>query len=321
MIRLYFEKEKYEKKEGLEEVVGIVEKSDNIQAWTVHAKEGKASDQEMQLLASFLSQHGVTMEEYLGCVLLSEDHLEEVKDYWDQRSHGFSDAINEEADSHLGEEYKDRFKKLFGEKPLDILDDGAGAGFFTILLASLGHKVTSIDYSDGMVEHIKENMAKRGLECKAFQMDAQDLNFEDESFDAVVQRNVMWNLDQPEKAYSEIYRVLKPGGIFLIDDGNHYLAAHDEEYAEAAAKRSAEFEAMRKKEDLTPGSHYRHNPENVDFTIIEKIAVEQPMSYRRRPQWDLDQMIRLGFKEIHVEIFGKGLPGRYIVAAKKPEEI
>jgi hypothetical protein len=45
------------------------------------------------------------------------------------------------------------------------------------------------------------------------------------------------------------------------------------------------------------------------------------MSYRRRPQWDLDQMIRLGFKDIHVEIFGKGLPGRYIIVARKPEEI
>ncbi len=249
------------------------------------------------------------------------DHLKDVKDYWDKRSHGFSDAINEEADSHLGEEYRERFRKLFGEKSLEILDDGAGAGFFTILLSSLGHNVTSIDYSDGMVEHIKENMAKRNLECKALQMDAQDLKFGDDSFDAIVQRNVMWNLDEPEKAYAEIYRVLKPGGIFLIDDGNHYLAAHDEEYAEAAAKRRAEFESMRKKEDLTPGSHYRHNPENVDFTIIEEIAKEQPMSYRRRPQWDLDQMIRLGFKDIHVEIFGKGLPSRYIVVAKKPEEI
>ena len=57
------------------------------------------------------------------------DHLKDVKDYWDKRSHGFSDAINEEADSHLGEEYKERFRKLFGEKPLEILDDGAGAGF------------------------------------------------------------------------------------------------------------------------------------------------------------------------------------------------
>ena len=71
---------------------------------------------------------------------------------------------------------------------------------------------------------------------------------------------------------------------------------------------------------MTPGSHYRNNPENVDFTIIEKIAVEQPMSFRRRPQWDLDQMIRLGFKEITVRIEGEGLPHRFILTAKKPSK-
>ncbi len=56
-----------------------------------------------------------------------------------------------------------------------------------------------------MVEHIKENMANRVHECKALQMDAQDLKFENESFDAIVQRNVMWNLDEliPEMSAGE----------------------------------------------------------------------------------------------------------------------
>ncbi len=246
------------------------------------------------------------------------DHLKQVGDYWDLRSHGFSDAINEEFDSHLGEAWKVRFADLFGDVPLEILDDGAGAGFFSMILASLGHNVTSIDYSDNMVSYIKENMAKRGFKANALQMDAQDLKFSDGAFDAVVQRNVMWNLDAPEKAYAEIFRVLKPGGVFMIDDGNHYLSAHDEEYAKEAEARRVQFEAMREKEAATPGSHYRNNPENVDFTIIEKIAAEQPMSFRRRPQWDLDRMIRLGFKEIKVEIDGAGLPHRFVITAKKP---
>ena len=246
------------------------------------------------------------------------DHLKQVGDYWDLRSHGFSDAINEEFDSHLGGEWKKRFSDLFGEGPLNILDDGAGAGFFSMLLASLGHNVTSIDYSEKMVAYIKENMEKRGFKANAMQMDAQDLKFEDASFDAVVQRNVMWNLDSPQKAYAQIYRVLKPGGIFMIDDGNHYLSAHDEEYAKEAEARRARMEELRAREAASPGSHYRNNPENVDFTIIEKIAVEQPMSYQRRPQWDLDQMIRLGFKEITVKIDGEGLPHRFLITARKP---
>ncbi|MBR0416622.1 MAG: hypothetical protein IJI56_02310 [Firmicutes bacterium] len=56
-----------ERKKTFCDVFGIAEKSENIQAWTAHAMTGKASPQEMQLLNAFLSQHGVSPEEYLDC--------------------------------------------------------------------------------------------------------------------------------------------------------------------------------------------------------------------------------------------------------------
>ena len=245
------------------------------------------------------------------------DHLKEVQAYWDLRSHGFSDAINEEAESILGQEWTDYFRETLGENPLEILDDGAGAGFFSILLARLGHRVTSIDYSQGMVEKIKENLADRGLPSNALQMDAQALDFADASFDAVVQRNVMWNLDDPARAYREIARVLKPGGIFVIDDGNHYLASHDAEYAAENERLREKWRRQREKNETVPGSHYAHNPEQVDFTIIERIAQEQPLSFIRRPQWDLEQLIALGFWDLRVEIDGETLPRHYRIAARK----
>jgi SAM-dependent methyltransferase len=248
------------------------------------------------------------------------NHLKEVQAYWDLRSHGFSDAILEEADSALGEKWTAYFRETLGRTPLDILDDGAGAGFFSILLAQLGHRVTSIDYSGGMVEKIRENMAARGLTPNALQMDAQQLDFADESFDAVVQRNVMWNLDDPERAYREIARVLRPGGIFIIDDGNHYLSKHDAEYAAESERLREKMRRERETMEPVPGSHYAHNPEQVDFTIIERIAEEQPLSFLRRPQWDLEQMIALGFRDLRVEIDGAGLPRHFRIAARKRRE-
>ena len=245
------------------------------------------------------------------------DHLKEVQAYWDLRSHGFSDAINEEADSGLGEKWKIYFREILGEAPLEILDDGMGAGFFTILLAQLGHRVTGIDYSDGMVEKTRENLSARGLSANVLQMDAQALRFDDASFDAVVQRNVMWNLDDPAKAYREIARVLKPGGIFVIDDGNHYLASHDKEYAAENERLREKWRREREKNETVPGSHYAHNPEQVDFTIIERIAQEQPLSFIRRPQWDLEQLITLGFWDLRVEIDGESLPRHYRITARK----
>ena len=43
--------------------------------------------------------------------------------------------------------------------------------------------------------------------------DAQALDVESNSFDAIVTRNVTWNLPRPDLAYKEWLRVLKPGGV------------------------------------------------------------------------------------------------------------
>ena len=244
------------------------------------------------------------------------DHLKEIQNYWDQRSHGFSDSINEELGSEPGGKWTERFRALLGDEPLEILDDGTGPGFFSVLLASLGHSVTSIDYSEKMLERTRQNLSARGLPCTAMQMDAQALAFPDESFDAVVQRDVMWNLDDPAKAYEEICRVLRPGGLLFIDDANHYLAAHDEEYALEYRRQ----QDRRKAAPPAPGDHIVHNPEQVDYTVIEKIAQEQPLSYIRRPLWDLEQLIRLGFFDLHVTIEGEKLPRHFQIAARKKRD-
>ena len=43
------------------------------------------------------------------------------------------------------------------------------------------------------------------------------------------------------------------------------------------------------------------------------------MSYRRRPQWDFEQLISLGFDDIHVKLQGKELPMGFLIIAVKKE--
>ena len=247
------------------------------------------------------------------------DHLSDVKDYWDRRSHGFSDAVNEELDSYKGDAWREFFRQNLGDGPLEILDDGAGAGFFSMILAGMGHSLTAVDYSEGMVERVILNTRERGLSVKAFRMDAQELSFEDESFDAVVQRDVLWNLDDPARAVSEVFRVLRPGGKYILKDGNHYLSANDEEFARASRQRREKAEAERKQRGPSPGDHNAHNPENVDYTVIERIALEQPLSHVRRPQWDVDTLIRCGFSGINITLEGAPYPYAFTIVAIKPE--
>lgn len=244
------------------------------------------------------------------------EHIDEIKDYWNLRANGFSLAVEEELKTKAGVRWKEIFQEYIRKEHAKVLDDGTGAGFFPVILSGLGHQVTAIDYSDEMVEQAKKRFAEQGLSVNVQQMDAQHLQFADESFDAVVSRNVLWNLDDPAAAYREMYRVLRPSGTILVEDGNMYLYLHDEAYARL---HDEYMEEQKKKQEADVSLHGKYNVDHVDFSVIERIAGELPMSSRRRPQWDFDQLVQLGFTDIRVEIKGGKLPMRFLIAARKAE--
>ena len=163
-----------------------------------------------------------------------------------------------------------------GLKTGKVLDLGCGPGFFSIPLASADYDVVGIDYSYEMVARATENASRTGVQPVFMRMDAQSMTFADESFDLIVSRDVLWNLEYPEKAYSEILRVLKPGGKALISDGNYYLHLYDPDFSRPEGKYYSD------------NKHERFNKDNVDFGIIERLAVDLPLSKVRRPQWDID---------------------------------
>ena len=78
-----------------------------------------------------------------------------------------------------------------------------------------GADITCLDYSADMMERAKRQAEKRGLKSVRFmQGDVGKLPFEDESFDLVMSLNGFHAFPDKEAAYREIFRVLKPGGIF-----------------------------------------------------------------------------------------------------------
>ena len=131
-------------------------------------------------------------------------HIEEIKDYWNMRANGFSMAVEEELKTESRKEWEQIFRENIEKENADVLDDGTGAGFFSVILSKLGHQVTAIDYSEEMTEQAKKRFEAEGADVLIRQMDAQKLEFADESFDAVVSRNGLWNLDDPAAAYQEM---------------------------------------------------------------------------------------------------------------------
>mgnify|MGYP002474836622 FL=1 len=75
--------------------------------------------------------------------------------------------------------------------------------------------ITCVDYSPDMMERAKRQAEKRGLKDVRFmQGDVGNLSFADESFDLVLSLNGFHAFPNKEAAYCEVFRVLKPGGIF-----------------------------------------------------------------------------------------------------------
>lgn len=221
-----------------------------------------------------------------------KSHLPEIQDYWTSRAHGYSASVDEEIETGRYLHWLNIIEEqLEGRKGLDVLDVGTGPGFFPVILGRKGHHVTGIDCTEGMLEQARANCSKYGSDAVFRKMDAQALEFPDGTFDLVVSRNVVWNLDDPSKAYSEWMRVLRPGGLLMVFDGNHYLFLYDKEYSELDNDRGMG------KEDP--------HMEGVDPHIMENIARGLPMSSERRPQWDVNLLIEKGVQRLTVQTDGR----------------
>ena len=202
--------------------------------------------------------------------------LEEIQRYWNHRYSGYSKVNQKELEGIQRERWKEQFKRLLPtNKNLKVLDIGTGPGFFTIILEELGYSnITGVDYSYKMLEVARENIKTYGKE------NAQNLEFEPESFDIIVSRNLTWNLEKPQQAYSEWLRVLKPKGALFIFDANWYAFLQNESLEK-------EFEAKRQKAIEEKLEDYWQG-EGVDEEKMDWIVQQLPLTYQQRPQWDID---------------------------------
>ena len=151
------------------------------------------------------------------------EHLNRrIENYWDERSKSFSQSRRLELDGVDGAAWKNIFKKnLPDAKNLKILDVGTGAGFFAAILSKLGHKVIGVDMSTKMLGEAQKNLRELNLHADFQKMNAQKLDFDDETFDAVVTRNLTWTLPDVKAAYREWRRVLKVGGVLMNFDSDY----------------------------------------------------------------------------------------------------
>ena len=147
---------------------------------------------------------------------------EKIRSYWDYRAETFdlspSHGIRSEEEKKAWMNILERNLNL--DKNSKILDVGTGTGFLALLLVEMGYSVVGIDISENMLSKAIEKVRSNGYENTEFLIgDAETPPFDNERFDAIVSRHLLWTLPNPDKAIENWYKVLKPNGKILLIEG------------------------------------------------------------------------------------------------------
>ena len=129
---------------------------------------------------------------------------ERVTRYWSGRALDFAKVRQNEMEHEVSGRWLQEITAKLPKKPgAKILDVGTGAGYFAIMLAARGYELTGIDLTPEMIAQAKKLAEQKNVSVDFQVMDAQNLTFPDETFDAVIARNLTWTLPEPVRAYQE----------------------------------------------------------------------------------------------------------------------
>ncbi|HTT14723.1 MAG TPA: class I SAM-dependent methyltransferase [Thermoplasmata archaeon] len=100
-----------------------------------------------------------------------------------------------------------------------VLEVAPGPGFFAVELARSGRlRVSALEISHTFVEIARENARRAGVALAVTAGDAARMPFPSGTFDRIVCQAAFKNFARPQAAVDEMFRVLTPGGIALIED-------------------------------------------------------------------------------------------------------
>lgn len=208
-----------------------------------------------------------------------------ISHYWSHRAPAFADQRLRELNSEKRERWLAEFNRyLPKKKPLRILDLGTGTGFFSFLLTAEGHETVGIDLTADMIARAAETAELLGMNPHFEVMDAENPDFNPESFDVLVTRNLTWTLPHVARAYRSWYNLLVPGGMLINFDADYCTAAGEENETELPENHAHK---------LVP-----------DFLRAENDAITEELSaYQQpRPQWDVQLLTEAGFERVLVDM-------------------
>ena len=170
-----------------------------------------------------------------------------------------------------GPEEVDRVLAGLSLKDKSVLDIGCGAGGIALHLVEHhdAGDVTGFDIEEPVIARARERAAARGLSDRAAFVQAPPgrLPFADGSFEVVFSKDALLHVSDKDALFADIFRVLKPGGVFAASD---WLISHD---GEPSADMKAYVAAEGLSFSMASPARYRLAMERAGFrdvTIIDR---------------------------------------------------
>lgn len=171
----------------------------------------------------------------------------------------------------------DMLKGLNAPSSATILDAGCGPGVHSIRVAKQGYKVHAIDISQTMLDHARSRVAQAGLSDRVRfeKMDMTKLPLKDASVDYAFSWGVIIHIPEAEKAFSELARVMKPGGrLALYLTNKSALDNRFEQLARTILRKPVKVEAKA----LGIGTTYQMNGDQLWVCQFDSKALVRHLS-------------------------------------------
>jgi SAM-dependent methyltransferase len=212
------------------------------------------------------------------------DVEDRIRDWWDadaehyDRSpgHALSDAVEAAA-------WRAVLRDVLPQVPARVLDAGAGTGALSLLAAELGHRVTSLDLSTGMLGKAEAKARTRGLELEIVVGSA---NAPPEGpFEVVMERHVIWTVADPVGALRAWREAVAEGGRLVVFEG---IWAPGDPVGRAKAFMGERLRRMRGEAD------HHHAPYPSD------VLAQLPLSAMRSPLPLVDAILEAGWRRVRI---------------------
>ncbi len=147
----------------------------------------------------------------------SDDRIESEREFHNKRfahevrqaTHGFYRTVGEAFALYESE-------KIRLAKDKRVLEYGCGNGMNAVTIAPHCLSIHGLDLSDVAIDQARQMAREKNLENAHFTAgNAEEMSFNNEEFDFIYGSSILHHLDL-RKAYSELHRVLKPGGVALF---------------------------------------------------------------------------------------------------------